>query len=838
MSFPGGDTFDYFERFLSGVTSSTPASPHLCGETRAPFQWFCNADASYRSDPAPMSYPMTYASVNEAVAIPLGPSYARPGRPSDHGAASLSISPLVPPPMRPPTSTTIPVTYNPSAAPLSTASAQQCSPLPYAAARAHPFLGNGFYGHHQPQEYPLESQLQRKLSESQNTPWMRVSGSGEHTRTVGATYPLGSSSLNIPRTYHPIAHATPEPSAATPMREPVGRIARKRKNEDKENASSSTLVPSRKRRRLRKVHDADGPPGEIPMDSGSGGGVMRSEQSVATSIADTGGYLPPYTCIDLDPRTTAHSPVNSSEQAAPYTYPPPLPLPHQPSDPPAPPATPQAQGPRRAAIRPSLRASCPRTIAPPVISAVNTQPHVDVVPADSEVAWDSSREMYPGAAAHAAKHARSSQYGCASRIEGDGSRSPRPQAPLRPDHEVAPSQTPCQGVERVPLAEAGNSTLRDGFMEDETGRTICPFVKCTERLVHRSDCERHVKSLHLNIEYECRLCEPHRRSKNEGSFGRLDGFQRHLRESCLGKERYQAIKREHEMSSLKEEHTLERRYGRIKLPCKRSRAYKDGEKILPMFKMSESWESFEKAHHLWILARSCPANCCPPPAEDARRELPKQETAGRASSRSDPASNSPESLQGANALAGPSQLQRSETPHRVLNAPARPVPPGEGAPSLVQARAVPARDQLGEEPVNFGELDEYTSGDTAASDEAEAGTAIFTPRLPLSAAQPVAVASPVASPPRILEDGIRVNGLVRRVRPAIVSPPAASAARVPLGTIDVNNQQGDGGRIDMSTSGLVGDFEFDSSFDSMFDQCIAELGYTGANAGDMFRFID
>ena len=247
---------------------------------------------------------VTFAAVNESVATPVRqPYYMAQERPSSHVAATnLSITPLVPPLVRPPTPTTLSTTYSSSTVPLSASSAQSHGPLssaahPVTAPAYPPLVDGGNFPHPQRQRYPLRNQLQLRHPEAQFEPWDSVYDDDDRARTVRATYPLGSSSSNIPHSSFPATHA-PAPAelpASTTVRDRVGRVTRKRKNEGKENASNSNPVPSRKRRRLRDEHHAHGPPDDILLDSSSGRGVMTPGQPVAASLTDTGGYPLPHT---------------------------------------------------------------------------------------------------------------------------------------------------------------------------------------------------------------------------------------------------------------------------------------------------------------------------------------------------------------------------------------------------------------------------------------------------------------------------------------------------------------------------------------------------------------
>ena len=472
-------------------------------------------------------------------------------------------------------------------------------------------------------------------------------------------------------------------------------------------------------------------------------------------------------------------------------------------------------------------------------SAVDIQRNADVVPS-SEIAWDPSRQVYPGATTHAARQARSYNRGRALRTEGSVSRTLSAQSPLRHVREDVAPKTRRRGAERLSLAEARISKVAAGFRKEANG-TICPFVKCSKKFVNRSDCERHVRSLHLGIRTECRSCvSPRSRqnNKDKGSFGRTDGFQRHLRETCLGKERLdkevEAIMRAKNATKSAATQIVLQRYGRKKLPCQHSREYEDGKQVLSMFNKPENWESMELdlRESGWQVVWDRPVNCCgavtveQPSAGNAQRGSPVQEPARRTSPQSGTASdNSP---QGANTLASPSQPGHHTTPRRVPVTPGRSLFLGEHA---IARALVPTHDQHGSD-VDVGESNAQSDEDTATPDIAESGTAILSLGPPVL---PATASSPVASPPRILEDGIWVNDLVHRA-PAAVSPSTTGATRMPLGAIHANIQRGDDYGTETSPLGLVGDAGFDSSFDSMFDQCIAELRFTGANAGDVFRY--
>ncbi|KAI0661206.1 hypothetical protein C8Q70DRAFT_1052308 [Cubamyces menziesii] len=848
MTSPGDNVFDYIQSVLAG-NANIPTPQHPCGEAWAPFQWpYANAGTRYHYGPAPMSYPVTFAAVNESVATPVRqPYYMAQERPSSHVAATnLSITPLVPPLVRPPTPTTLSTTYSSSTVPLSASSAQSHGPLSSAAHRVTastypPLVYGGNFLHQQRHRYPLGNRLRLRQPEVQLEPWEPVYHDDDRAHTAGVAYPLGSSSSNIPHSSCPATHAAAaaeELPASTTVRDRVGRVTRKRKNEGRENASNSTPVPSRKRRRLRDEHHVHGLTDDTLLDSSSGRGVMNRGHPVAPSMTDTGGYPLPHTDPELGFRTTALRSVDSSAPLAPYTYPPPLPFSYLSSESSTPLPAPQATSPRGGTVRPTARASFPSTPAPSVTSAVDIQENVDVVPS-SEIAWDPSREVYPGANTHAARQARSYNRGRALRTEGSVSRTLSAQSPLRHVREDVAPKTRRRGAERLSLAEARISKVAAGFKKEANG-TICPFVKCSKKFVNRSDCERHVRSLHLGIRTECRSCVAPRsreNTKDKGSFGRTDGFQRHLRETCLGKERLdkevEAIMRAKNATKSAATQIVLQRYGRKKLPCQHSCEYEDGKQVLSMFNKPENWESMELdlRESGWQVVWDRPVNCCSavtveqPSARNAQRGSPVQEPARRTSPQSGTASdNSP---QGANTLASPSQPGHHTTPRRIPVTPGRSLFLGEHA---IARAHVSTHDQHGSD-VDVGESNAQSDEDTATPDVAEAIIPI------LSLGPPVRPpgSSLVASPPPILEDGIWVNGVAHRA-PAAVSPSTMGATRMPLGAIHANIQRGDDYGTETSPMGVVGDSGFDSSFDSMFDQCIAELRFAGANAGDMFRF--
>ncbi|KAH9895007.1 hypothetical protein C8Q73DRAFT_482980 [Cubamyces lactineus] len=633
MSFPGDNLLDYIEGILSGNTS-IPASRHPYSEAWAPLEWYSSVDTSHQGcGPTSMSYPVPYVAISEAIAAPLGPPCRAPERLPRYAAASVSITPLVSPPMRPPSPTSLPATYNPSTTPLSTTYAQP--PFPSAATTllatepTHPPFEDACNlpePHQSVQEYTLGTQLSPKPQKDRHGPWRPVSDGGEQSQqtvAVGATYPLGSSSsVNIPHPPHSAALPYTDLSFCTPARDRFGIVARKWKNEDEENVNNPIPVPPRKRRRLGQVRGARGPHSDSPLDSGPGRHAMNSERQAGISMADTAGQLPSSTNPGPTSHTLANYSVGSSEQPSSYSYTLPLFPPYRPSALSAFPAVPLVRDARETDTGSISRDSFPHTVSLSTASAPDTQLNADVV-SSAEIAWDPSLEVYPGAIMHVTQQARSHGHGRPLCTEENTIAPPlRVQSPLRPFCEGVISNTPRRGVERVPLTEAENSDLADGFKQDESGRTICPFVKCSKRIAHRSDCERHVRSAHLGIRVECCQClgAPRRGSKKKehmGSVSRPDGFKRHLQEVCVGKERLQAeqdaIAREKQVSSSDAMHILERRDGRVKLPCLRSSEYKDGEKILPMFKPPKNWLNIEMAlSRHGILVRDCPADCCGP----------------------------------------------------------------------------------------------------------------------------------------------------------------------------------------------------------------------------------